>query len=61
MKKSSKVLNIIMGGGICHFGNHMAYFRNLFFRKCTDSIGNEYTDICVRVPSIIDSICCYWH
>lgn len=30
----------------------MAYFRNLFFRKCTDSIRNEYTDICVLVPSI---------
>ena len=35
----------------------MAYFRNLFFRKCTDYIRNEYTDICVLFPSIIDSIC----
>ena len=29
----------------------MAYFRNLFFRKYADSIRNEYTDICVLVPS----------
>ena len=35
----------------------MAYFRNLFFRKCADSIRNEYTDICVRVTSGIGSIC----
>lgn len=60
MKKSSKVLNIIMGG-ICHFGNCVAHFSTLFFRKCTDSIRNEYTDICVLVHSIGGSICYYWY